>query len=335
MVSLRWSEIIVGLVSTNISLLAERSKVSPKGRWVMEKHLSNGVIVIAILGSLAFGQTPAAITAEARTAANEAYQKQDWAAAANHYEKIVTAEEKNAGARYRLGVALLNLNRTAEAEKHLVMAMGISANPVFAQALARAYARKGEKEKMYAVFEKSLKLGGISAESLTDEKDFASLKTEARFVEYVKKLDGVANPCRARPEYREFDFWIGEWAPQNAQGVTVGTSSIQLILGSCIIFENWNTPVSSGKSFNLWDARDGKWHQTWVDARGTMTHYVGGLQNGKMVLVSESTTNGKRTLAKMTYSKLPDGSVRQHGESSTDDGKTWTTTFDFKYVRAK
>jgi len=37
----------------------------------------------------------------------------------------------------------------------------------------------------------------------------------------------------------------------------------------------------------------------------------------------------------MTFSRLPDGNVRQHGENSTDDGKTWTTTFDFKYVRVK
>ena len=302
----------------------------------MGVYFRNSIIGIAILAAcanLAFGQTT--ITAETRAAANDAFQKKDWVAAASNYEKIAKAEEKNAGAHYRLGVALLNLNRVVDAEKHLMTAMSISANPVFAQALARAHARNGEKEKMYAVFERSLTLGGISAESLNDEKDFASVKAEPRFVDYVKKLDGVANPCRSRPEYREFDFWIGEWAPQNVQGVTVGTSSIQLILGSCIIFENWNTPVSSGKSFNLFDARDGRWHQTWVDARGTMTHYVGGSQNGQMVLVSDSTTNGKRTLAKMTYSKLPDGSVRQHGESSIDDGKTWTTTFDFKYVRAK
>ena len=56
---------------------------------------------------------------------------------------------------------------------------------------------------------------------------------------------------------------------KNAQGVTVGSSSIQLILGSCVIFENWKTPVSSGKSFNIFNAADGKWHQTWVDDNGS------------------------------------------------------------------
>lgn len=302
--------------------------------------LKNGIIALAVLAAWAsntVGQpsTSSAVTPEMRTAANEAYQKRDWTTAVARYEKIVSAEEKNAGARYRLGISLLNLDRAKDAQTHLESAMAISANPVFALALSRAYARNGAKEKMYEVLEKSIALGGISAESLNDEKDFASVKSEAKFMESVKKLDAAANPCRARPEYRQFDFWIGEWAPQNAQGVTVGTSSIQLILGSCIIFENWNTPVSSGKSFNLYDVLDGKWHQTWVDAKGLMTHYAGGLQDGKMVLVSESTSNGQKTLARMTFAKLPDGSVRQHGENSTDEGKTWTTTFDFKYVRVK
>lgn len=295
------------------------------------------VYFVFLVSTICFGQTPvgSAITPEMRTAANDAYQKQDWKAAAAEYEKIVKAEPKNAGANYRLGLALHNLGEPKRAAEHLDTAMRISPNPVFALALARALARNGEKEKMYAAFEQSIALGGIAAESLNNEKDFDAVKGEAKFKEYVTKLDTLANPCRARPEFRQFDFWIGEWLPKNVQGVTVGTSSIQLILSSCIIFENWETPASAGKSFNVFDTRDGKWHQTWVDNKGLMTHYVGGLVDGKMVLDSESVVNGKKTTSRMTFSKLPNGDVRQHGENSTDEGKTWTTTFDFTYVRKK
>jgi hypothetical protein len=292
---------------------------------------------VAALTGRSFGQQTVtnAVTPEMRTAAGDAYQKQDWPTAATRFEMILRLEPQNAGAHYRHGMSLLNQNLNDGARSSLAKAYGISPNAVFALALARAYARLGMKEDAYATFEKTLTLGGISAELLNDEKDFASLKTEAKFVDYVKRLDALANPCRARPEYRQFDFWIGEWLPKNAQGVTVGTSSIQLILGSCIIFENWDTPVSSGKSFNLFDATDGKWHQTWVDAQGGITHYVGGIKDGNMVLVADTMSSGKKSLAKMTFTKLPDGNVRQHGEGSTDDGKTWTTTFDFLYVRKK
>jgi len=294
--------------------------------------LAGFVLTLNLAGQTTVGTT---ITAEMRSTANDAYQKQDWTAAAAGFEKIVKVEEKNAGARYRYGIALLNLNRNEEALANFESAMSISANAVFALAAARAYARTGKKDKVYEMLEKSLTMGGIAPASLTGEKDFAAFRDEPRFVQFVKKSDLAVNPCKARPEFRQFDFWVGEWMPQNTQGVTVGTSSIQLILGSCIIFENWETPVSAGKSFNLYDTRDGKWHQTWVDGKGSMTHYTGGLVDDKMVLASESTQNGKKTLARMTYTKLENGDVRQHGENSTDDGKTWTTSFDFIYVRKK
>ncbi|MGH9947975.1 MAG: tetratricopeptide repeat protein [Pyrinomonadaceae bacterium] len=299
-------------------------------------NFSKALLVFILLMSVsAFGQAPAAssVTTEMRAAANEAYQKQDWKTAAERYGAIVKSEGKNAGANYRLGTSFLNLGRAKDALAPLETAMSVSPNAVFSLELARAYAQTGGKEKMYEVLEKSVALGGISAESLNDDKDFASMKSETKFAELVKKLDSAANPCRGRPEFRQFDFWIGEWLPKTPQGITVGTSSIQLILGSCIIFENWSTPVSSGKSFNVYDTRDGKWHQTWVDDKGLITYYVGGLVEGKMILDSETVTNGKKTIGRMTFSKLPNGDVRQHGENSTDDGKTWTTSFDFTYVR--
>lgn len=294
------------------------------------------IVGLVLVSTLAAQPQPGStITPEMRALANDAYQKQDWQTAATLYEKIVKAEEKNAGARYRYGVILLALNQNAKAVDALETAMSISPNAVFALAAARAYARAGNKTKMYEVLEKSLTLGGIAAESLTGESDFADVKNEAKFIDLVKRSDMAVNPCKARPEFRQFDFWIGEWLPKNTQGVTVGTSSIQLILGSCIIFENWSTPVSSGKSFSLFDAQQNKWHQTWVDDKGTLAHYTGGLVDGKMVLDSESVINGKKTIARMTFSKLENGDVRQHGETSTDEGKTWTTTFDFTYVRKK
>lgn len=304
-----------------------------EGEVKMKPRSAKSLLFVFWLTASLMAQTN--VTSEMRSAANDAYQKQDWAAAAEGYGRIVRIEQKNAGALYRHGMALLNLNRNAEAVTSFESAMSVSPNPVFALAAARAYSRAGSRDKMFEVLEKSLTLGGIAPESLTGENDFASFKNDAKFADLVKRSDMTVNPCKAKPEFRQFDFWIGEWAPKNAQGITVGTSSIQLILGSCIIFENWSTPVASGKSFNLYDTRDGKWHQTWVDDKGLMTHYVGGLVDGKMVLTADTMVSGKKALAKMTFSRLENGDVRQHGENSTDDGKTWNTTFDFTYVRKK
>lgn len=292
-------------------------------------------VLLLALGIYAQGAATSGVTPEMRAEANAFFQKQDWQNAAAAFEKIVKLEEANVGARYRLGISLLALNKNSEAEPHLEKAFTTVPNAIFAHAYARVFARTSRKDKAYEILERSLAMGGINPDALNAEIDFAAFKDEQRFKDLVHKSDLAVNPCKASPKFREFDFWIGEWDAKNVQGVTVGSSSIQLILGQCVIFENWSTPVSSGKSFNIFDTNDGKWHQNWVDDRGRAVHYVGEIKDGKMVYISESMRNGVKTLAKMTFSKLSDSSVRQHGESSTDDGKTWTTTFDFTYVRKK
>lgn len=285
--------------------------------------------IIAIFSVSIFAQDIAKLKQEA----NDFFTKQDWENASKAYEKIVASEEKNVGARYRLGVSLLNLNKNADAQTHLEKVFQTAPNPVFALALARVYARSGNKEKAFEIIEKSTTLGGIAPENLTGEKDFAAYKDDQKFKDLVQKSDLVVNPCKAKPEFRQFDFWIGEWNAKNVQGITVGSSSIQLILGECIIFENWSTPVSSGKSFNIFNTKDNKWHQSWVDDKGIFAHYVGEFKNGKMVLNALPDGSGNKTLNRMTFSKLPNGDVRQLGEKSDDEGKTWTTTFDFTYTK--
>lgn len=295
-------------------------------------------ILILVMAVFAFsqGQPGSGVTPEMRTAANASYQASDWTNAAVAYEKIVALEPANPNANYRLGMSLLNLNRNADAQKPFEKAFITSPNPVFGLALARSYARAGDKAKALATLEKSTATGGIAPETLTTEKDFAAWKDDAGFKEAVRKNDLAVNPCKASPEFRQFDFWIGEWDVKNPQGVPSGTSSVQLILGQCTIFENWTSGSgSSGKSFNIYDTKDKKWHQTWVDDKGTFTNYIGGLEDGKMVVVADTVISGKKTLARMTFSKLLNGDVRQFGENSTDEGKTWTTAFDLIYSRKK
>lgn len=278
----------------------------------------------------------AQVTQEQRQAANKLYQASDWAKAADAYKKIVEVEPANANANFRLGMSSINLGRNVEAIKHFDAAFTLLPNPIYALHLARAYARNGNRAKAFETIEKANKTGGIAPDTLTSEKDFAAWLTEPDFKELVRKADLAVNPCKASPEFRQFDFWIGEWDVKSPGGQPAGSSSVQLILGQCIIFENWTSGSgSSGKSFNIFDVSDKKWHQTYVDDKGTFAHYIGSLINGEIVITAENMNAGKKTLAKMTFSKLPNGDVRQHGENSADDGKTWTTSFDLTYSKKK
>ena len=144
----------------------------------------------------------------------------------------------------------------------------------------------------------------------------------------------VAPACPGGAESHQFDFWIGEWNV-TANGNQAGTNSIRRLLDGCVIHENWvGASGSKGTSFNFYNTTSNKWQQFWVWKNGTVLELAGGLQDGKMVMQGESATpQGGKRLNRITWSKNPDGSVRQHWEASNDQGKTWTTLFDGLYKK--
>lgn len=150
-------------------------------------------------------------------------------------------------------------------------------------------------------------------------------------------------PCSA-PEYRQFDFWIGEWEAFGPQGKKAGDSKISLILDSCIIFEEWTSASLqqglryAGKSFNTWNASTRQWQQTWVDNVGGTNEYLQGkFENNQIIYSSKPFPFNKDTMAirKMTFTNLGADKLRQHGEISKDNGVSWTTEYDLEYRRKK
>jgi hypothetical protein len=143
-------------------------------------------------------------------------------------------------------------------------------------------------------------------------------------------------PACTGPEHRQFDFWVGEWqVTQTGKRDVVATSLIEKLYGGCAVRENW-MPIKGtvGGSLNNYVREDGRWHQTWVDSSNSRVEFSGGLTDGRMVLTGfwkGVNGPGKDALIRMTYSKNADGSVRQHGEQSTDHGLSWSTNFDFTY----
>ncbi len=144
----------------------------------------------------------------------------------------------------------------------------------------------------------------------------------------------------AGPEYHAFDFWVGEWDVfPNGAGTQVATSSIEAMFMGCAIRETWK-PLKGGGggSFSHYDSERRYWRQAWVDSSGARVDFDGGPVDGKMVLTghwANVVAKGQDGLIRMTYSKQSDGSVRQHGEQSTDQGLSWTTSFDFIYKPRK
>lgn len=137
--------------------------------------------------------------------------------------------------------------------------------------------------------------------------------------------------------YRHFDFWIGKWDVVDPSGKFAGTNRITAVDQGCALHESWSSATGgyTGQSLNS-VGPDRKWHQTWVDSSGLRLDLSGGLVGASMVLEGETPSRDPKVPAtknRITWTPENATLVRQHWETSTDLGKTWTTAFDGRYHR--
>jgi len=142
--------------------------------------------------------------------------------------------------------------------------------------------------------------------------------------------------CADRAICRSFDFWIGEWEVKAPNGKVAGNSIIQIALDSCLIIENWTdsgNPAGTGKSFNFYNAATGYWQQTWVDSFGGTVEFIEGKFEDNAMKFASSRLCYDGSIKRLTFFKINENQVRQFGEGSTDQGKTWHTEYDLMYYR--
>ena len=142
-------------------------------------------------------------------------------------------------------------------------------------------------------------------------------------------------PC-SRPEYRQFDFWVGNWTVKDTKsGQIVGHNDVTLIQDRCAVQEHWQgAQGGTGTSFNIYYSGDKQWHQTWVDNHGLLLRLDGGITGGRMVLSGARTDRtGKRVIDRISWTPESNGDVRQVWDRSADGGKNWQNVFDGTYSR--
>ena len=142
-----------------------------------------------------------------------------------------------------------------------------------------------------------------------------------------------ARPCVA-PEHRQFDFWLGDWQVQRANGGLAGINRITSEYGGCVIHERYATGRGySGESLNVYDFTRKAWHQTWVDTNGLLLSLEGAWNGQAMVMEGETVQpGGARSRQRITWTPNPDASVRQLWEAADAKG-VWTVVFDGRYTR--
>jgi len=222
------------------------------------------------------------------------FEARDWNKAAAAYQQLVTANPRNAVAWLRL---------------------------------ASARAASGETDQAIETLKSWAAAGPILYHAVMAAPELKPLQADPRF----STLMEPHKPCNS-PEFRQFDFWLGEWNVKSQASAGPGSQSrITRINGGCTILEQYTTPLGyEGSSLNFYDAQRKLWHQTWIDNQGGALYLEGALDGGSMVL---ATTSSTENIQRITWTPLDDGRVRQHWEATTDAGKTWSTVFDGYYSK--
>ncbi|MBA3913323.1 MAG: hypothetical protein H0X25_05595 [Acidobacteriales bacterium] len=145
-----------------------------------------------------------------------------------------------------------------------------------------------------------------------------------------------AKPVRVQcsaPEYKQFDFWVGDWDVFEIGGkAPVAHVKVDRLLDGCAIHERYeDTDGLAGESFSIYDASRKLWHQTWVTNHGQLLVIEGGLEKGSMVLSGvDRADDGRQRRVRGTWTPDEHG-VRETAVRSLDGGKTWRPWFDLEF----
>jgi hypothetical protein len=142
--------------------------------------------------------------------------------------------------------------------------------------------------------------------------------------------------CAERGEFRQLDFWIGEWDVFN-KDQKIAETSIQRVLKDCALEEMWKgSRGSDGKGLSTYNPRSKKWEYFWVSANGSTSHFSGELMGSEMRFSFESPQpDGHVRQRHWSLISLPDGGVRELSVGSDDQGKTWSTEYDYVWRKKK
>ena len=146
----------------------------------------------------------------------------------------------------------------------------------------------------------------------------------------------VRKPGCAAPEYRQFDFWLGDWDAFEADDpkTVIARTHVDLVAAGCAVHELYEQADGLvGDSILSFDAVRKAWQQTWVTNFGSLMVISGRLVDGALTLEGEMHSGSGKTLRQLITWKREGDDVRESSTVSKDDGQTWEPAFDVVFRR--
>lgn len=300
------------------------------------------LFLIIIFSKSAFSQNNQSIALVHK--ADSLFEAKAWKASATAYTEALKANDKDGRIWYRLGAAYQEQGLYAKAieayQKSLEVGSAIIP-PVFVRTnLAKTYSLSKDSAKTFALLTEMINNGYANFPDLNSAKEYEWLRSTRQFAAIVSKATNTAYPCSNNPHNREFDFWVGDWnVYQTGTDYQVGKQKIEKASGGCLIVENWTAIgfPNDGKSMNFISPKTNKWEQVWMGSGGGyLNYYNGEYRDGAMRYEGDGADKaGNKILFHLSYFNLAPDRLRHLLEQSKDNGKTWTTLYDFSYRRVK
>lgn len=155
-------------------------------------------------------------------------------------------------------------------------------------------------------------------------------------------------PACDSAEYRQLDFWVGEWDVEfdNADG-SVGRAENRITrdeYGDCVITERFRQPGGGpggadylGTSYSIFDRQTRSWRQMWVDNGGNVFDLRGGPVAGErhvFELVNIEPRGPNRLQMRMIWQDVTADSLVWRWQAQAPDG-SWQDRWVLRYRRRR
>jgi hypothetical protein len=245
---------------------------------------------------------------------------------------ITPADRRTADSLRTAGLTAYRAGDFARAAEAFQRQAELSGDPTALFNVGAMRARLGQRDSAFAWLERAAAAGFRGLQLLREDADLETLRGDPRLDAVIATVERTVTPCAFRPEARQFDFWIGQWEVRSVQDQVVGHSRVEVVSGQCALLENWTDGFGgSGKSLNAYNTARNQWQQFWVGQGGAVTEYRDSHWAGASLVFIAAAQADAKDQQRMTFTPLPNGRVRQLGETTRDGGTTWTVQYDLTY----